>query len=317
MILPFEEIPKNSNILIAGAGGGFDFLCGLPVGLELMKRGNKVSFASYSSSNLSRVKNAGWLTETILEVTPDSYMEECGYFPELFFTKWFKEKKNKDMPVYCFPRSGIKSLHRAYDFLADYLSLSELYVIDGGVDGIFTGTEYDLGTPSIDSISIIAASLLEIKKKYFVMTAFGTEGYNKTVSHTDVLERVSDLIAKDKFLGVSSLLKNDKTGEDFIEGANYIFNHMAPEARSTIVSSIINAMKGSFGDREVNLKTRNSPVWLSPLTTFYWFFELPAVAKMKIFYEEVLNTDSVSDVSEIIHKLHSSYDNKKRRNIPV
>jgi hypothetical protein len=32
------ELPPGCTVLVAGAGGGFDFLCGLPIVLELEAR---------------------------------------------------------------------------------------------------------------------------------------------------------------------------------------------------------------------------------------------------------------------------------------
>jgi len=88
------------------------------------------------------------------------------------------------------------------------------------------GDEYDLGTPSMDSISIISASLYSIENRYFVMTAFGSEGANKEVSHAEVLERISELTGNNGFLGVSSLLKNSKTGKEFMDCGDFIFKYI-------------------------------------------------------------------------------------------
>ena len=51
-MLPLD-LQKNETVLIAGAGGGFDFLCGLPIALELEALGHSVHFANYSFTNLT------------------------------------------------------------------------------------------------------------------------------------------------------------------------------------------------------------------------------------------------------------------------
>jgi len=311
------KIREKSNILLAGAGGGFDFLCALPVALLLLEEGHTVHVASYSFTALKKVKNARCLTDNIIEITEKSTLEGSEYFPEFFLSQWFKEKKGISMPVYCFPTTGIKSLRKAYIFLKESLHLDCVFIVDGGVDGIFRGDEFALGTPSMDAISIIAASLSDFQNSYYAMTAFGTEGVNKEVSHADVLERISELIKKDKFYGLSALLKHTRIGREFIDGATYIFDRMKPEYRSTIVSSILKAMDGNFGDMAVNEKTAERPVWVSPLTLLYWFFDLEAVAKMKLYYSESLNTDSVFDVVEIIEKTRSSETHRIRKSIPI
>ncbi len=311
------KIQEKSNILFAGAGGGFDFLCALPIALLLIEEGHRVYLASYSFTALQMVKNARYLTDKIIEITEKSSIEDSEYFPEFFLSQWFKEKKGMSMPVYCFPTTGIKSLRKAYIFLKESLNLDCLFIVDGGVDGIFRGDEFEMGTPSMDAISIIAASLSNFQNSYYAMTAFGTEGVNKEVSHADVLERISELIKKDKFYGLSALLKHRAIGRDFMDGATYIFDRMKPQYKSTIVSSILKAMEGHFGDMAVNDKTAERPVWVSPLTLLYWFFDLEAVAKMKLYYNESLETDSVFEVVEIIEKMRSSEEHRIRRTIPI
>lgn len=49
-------IPPQSTVLVAGAGGGFDFLCGLPIVLELEAAGHTVHIANYSFTNLGAVR---------------------------------------------------------------------------------------------------------------------------------------------------------------------------------------------------------------------------------------------------------------------
>ena len=53
MILPFfHEIKQSQNILIAGAGGGFDVFCGLPLYFWLRKDGKTVHLANLSFTEL-------------------------------------------------------------------------------------------------------------------------------------------------------------------------------------------------------------------------------------------------------------------------
>ncbi|MCX7746923.1 MAG: DUF1152 domain-containing protein [Clostridia bacterium] len=316
MLIPLE-FNKESNILLAGAGGGFDFLCALPLALKLMNEGHNVFFANYSFTSLLKVGNSLWVSDEILEVTYESFIEDTEYFPELYLSKWFKEVKGINMPIYCFPRIGVRPLLRAYDFLKAHLKIDEVLIVDGGVDGIFRGDEYDLGTPSMDSISIIAASLSSIEKKYYIFTAFGSEGVNKEVSHGEALERVSGLIKNDKFYGVSSLLKNTAIGKTFLDAVYYIFERMPSKHHSNIVGSIVKAMEGSFGDTAVNEKTAANPIWVSAFTNMFWYFELEAVAKMKLFYEEVLGSNTVEEVSNSIDNIHLAFGKSIRMDIPI
>jgi hypothetical protein len=48
-LVPFD-LPPGCKVLLVGAGGGFDFVCGLPVAFELEARGHTVHLANYSFS---------------------------------------------------------------------------------------------------------------------------------------------------------------------------------------------------------------------------------------------------------------------------
>ena len=49
-----DQLAKCQNLLIAGMGGGFDIFCGLPIYLELQRRGQKVHLANFSFSDVVR-----------------------------------------------------------------------------------------------------------------------------------------------------------------------------------------------------------------------------------------------------------------------
>lgn len=91
---------------------------------------------------------------------------------------------------------------------------------------------------------------------------------------------------------------------------------MPSEKHSNIVSSIIKAMSGNFGDTLVNEKA-TSPIWVSALTNMYWFFDLDAVAKMKLFYNDVLQTETVEEVANVIELIRETKKSCIRSNIPI
>lgn len=92
MLLPIN-LNKKSNILLAGAGGGYDFLCSLPIALKLIEQGHNVFIANYSFTYLNSVTNGKWISPEIMEITYKSSIEGTDYFPELYLSKWFKEIK--------------------------------------------------------------------------------------------------------------------------------------------------------------------------------------------------------------------------------
>ena len=53
-LLLLNGLEESENILIAGAGGGFDIFCGLPLFFALEQAGKKVTLANYSFSRFSK-----------------------------------------------------------------------------------------------------------------------------------------------------------------------------------------------------------------------------------------------------------------------
>lgn len=310
-------IPDESNILVAGAGGGFDFLCGLPIILELESQGHKVHIANYSFTNLKEVRQGEWHSDYLLEITDQSRLETGDYFPELHLSKWYQQKKSLKRSVWCFAQAGVEPTLESYNYLIKKYAIDTVICMDGGVDGIFRGDEFDLGTPSMDSISVISTSLSDAKSRIYACTAFGTEGAESQVSHAQALNRMSELMQQDAFLGVGTIRKNTESGAEFIDAVESIFQNLSPVRRSIIISTITASMRGIYGKVVVHEKTHCNPPWISPLTSLIWFFEADKVAQMKLFYNDAKNSTTVSDVASAIEKVRSQCAIQPFESIPI
>src|SRR6478736_2952289 len=106
----FSELEKAQNILIAGAGGGFDVFCGLPLYFGLREAGKTVHLANLSFSELRYAE--GRLAPALWRVDADSG-GSTSYFPEHHLSRWFRER-GEEVPIYCFPRCGAWPLRDAY-----------------------------------------------------------------------------------------------------------------------------------------------------------------------------------------------------------
>src|SRR5512139_3924757 len=152
----FDELENAHNILIAGAGGGFDIFCGLPLYFGLQDAGKQVHLASLSFSFLPTpmVTKEERLSPSLLKVTADTPLR-TDYFPELILSQWFRAQ-GQETPIYCFERTGVKPLLASYRTLVEQLSLDTVILVDGGTDSLMRGDEIGLGTPQEDISSIIA-----------------------------------------------------------------------------------------------------------------------------------------------------------------
>ena len=310
-------LSPNSNILVIGAGGGFDFVCGLPVALELESQGHTVYIGNYSFTSLENVGNAEWCTDHLLKVTADSNLPMGEYFPEVHLSRWYLNTKGIEKPIWCLAREGVLPTLESYNFLVDTLSIDTVICVDGGVDGIFRGDEYELGTPSMDSVSVIAAHLCHAPTRIYACTAFGIDGAESSLSHAQVLNRIADLVRANAMLGVSTLLKDTPVGAEFQNAVDFIHRQMQSHQKSTIVSSIMASMNGVYGNASVNAKTQERQLWISPLTALYWYFRADDVAKMKLFYSKILQTQTVVEVSQAIEEIRNEYGVQPHELIPV
>jgi hypothetical protein len=316
MQIPFD-LPEHSRVMVAGAGGGFDVICALPVALKLKELGHEVHLANYSFTNLSAVRAADTSVKDLFCIGSQSRLSSGDYFPELELCRWWEKTYDQPQNVWCYSLVGVRPLTRMFQYLETALKLDAIVVLDGGVDGLFIGNEYDLATPSMDAISIIAASTLKHCKKVYAFTAFGTEGAESKVRHADALLRISELIAQDGFIGVTALTRNSAIGKLFIEALDFVHKSLPPEKHSVIAGSIVAAMRGNFGYTSFNVKTQTSQVWLSALTLLYWFCELDSVADAKSYIKEVMDTDSVSDVADAIERTRARMGILPKADIPI
>jgi hypothetical protein len=88
----FTALEPAQRVLVAGAGGGFDVFCGLPLYFGLRDAGKTVFLANLSFTHLEDVTGQR-LTPALVEVTADSEGPRwINYFPEGYLCQWFREQ---------------------------------------------------------------------------------------------------------------------------------------------------------------------------------------------------------------------------------
>ncbi len=304
----------DSRILITGMGGGYDVVCGLPLFLALEKRGCAVHLASFSSTPLNDIEDAVRHTETLWEVTACS--ARPSYFPEGWLSRWFLEKRSQTVSLWCFGASGVGPYHDSYSYLVKHLGIDTVILVDGGVDSLLRGDEFSLASPLEDALSLAVVSGLDRPRKFLVTTAFSAERLDN-ISHAQVLARIADLTRADAFYGISALLPQSEEGRAFADAGDYILAHQQGMHQSVVLASMLSALRGEFGEQVVNPYTQNTPPWISPLMTLYWFFDLPEVARQNLYLSRLKTTRTFPEAAERLGEFMKTRPKRGWESIPI
>ncbi len=289
----FSKLESANSILIAGAGGGFDVFCGLPLYSWLRGAGKTVHLANLSFSELGfcdgeRLSPALW---RILPGTGGS----ANYFPEVYLAQWLSRRFG-ETPVYAIERTGVKPVAAAYECLIETLRPDALILVDVGTDCLMRGDEAGLGTPQEDMASLLAAHAVKgVKQKYLVNIGFGIDAFHG-VCHAHFLENVAALISEGTYLGAWSLTREMEEFHFYREACDYVTCRM-PKQPSIVNSIIISAVDGWFGNRHATNRTEGSELFINPLMGIYWAFELEAVARRNLYLDQISHTKTYQELS--------------------
>jgi hypothetical protein len=290
----FAELASARRILLAGAGGGYDVFCALPIYFGLRDAGKQVFLSSLSFSNLGHVKDR--ITPALARVTADADGSRY-YFPERYLCEWFRQR-GEEVCVYCFERTGVKPQRAGYLRLVEKLQLDTIVLVDGGTDSLMRGDEVGLGTPHEDVASIAAVEDLAVERKMLACLGFGID-YFHGVCHAHFLEAVAELTRQGASLGTFSLLPDMPEVKLYQEAARAVFEAM-PGHVSIVSSSILSAIEGHYGDFHATDRTAGSTLWINPLMSLYWCFRLAPVARRILYLTEMKDTQTYLDVDDVI-----------------
>jgi hypothetical protein len=299
----FAAIEKAERVLLAGAGGGYDIFCGVPLWAGLRAAGKTVHLANLSFSTLYGT-NGRRIGEALVEVTHRTE-PALRYFPELHLARWLHSERGESVPVYCFDRTGAAPVTTAYRNLVAHLGgVDAVILIDGGTDSLMRGDENGLGTPEEDVASLCAAdALTDIPTRLLVCTAFGVDTYHG-VCHAQFLEAVAALTAEGAYLGAWSLTPDMPEVAAYRSALEWVhramFNHP-----SIVNSSLLAAIEGRFGDHHATHRTAGSELFINPLMAFYWAFDLPAVARRNLYLDRVRDTQTYEELWQTIGRFRS------------
>lgn len=306
-----SRLAASRRVLIAGAGGGFDVFAGLPLFFALRSAGKHVYLANLTFTYLGGT-DAQFLGPALWRTTHET-SGEAKYFPEKYLGEWL-HAQSLPSHVYCFDKVGVAPLHDAYRQLVDLLNLDTVVLVDGGTDILMRGDETSLGSPAEDMTSLAAVRELDIPTKLISCLGFGIDARHG-VCHAQFLENVAVLDRAGEFLGAHSIHLATPEVELYRCAVEYVNGRM-PRRRSFVSDNLLSALEGRFGNYHRSDRTDTSELFISPLMSMYWHFDLDAVARRSLFLDRIRDTRSIFDVQQRIDEYRSSLVTRSRTAIP-
>lgn len=311
----FRQLNAAENILIAGAGGGFDIFSGLPLYFALREEGRQVHLASLSFSNLHQTEGGAWLGSHLLEVTADTVGNRV-YFPEGQLARWFRQR-GEEVSIYGFDRAGVRQLAESYRWLVEHLGIDTVILADGGTDSLMRGDEVDLGTPEADVSSLLAVQELSLPRKMLACLGFGVDTFHG-VCHALVLENISALIRSDAFLGAFSLTADMPAVKAYREATEAVLAATHRRFASIVCTSVLAALDGRFGDHHATRRTQGSELFINPLMSQFWCFDVDGVVQRLLYAEQVRATTSLEELALAIGKFRAGLSTRRPwRELPI
>ncbi|MFD3657602.1 DUF1152 domain-containing protein [Streptomyces sp. NPDC058620] len=308
----FARLETAERVLVAGAGGGFDIYAGLPVALSLMHQGKNVQLANLSFSAIEGLPPDSWLAPDVAAVGPRSALHQA-YFPERTLAQWL-ELHRYPSTVHAFSRVGVQPLRAAYQALIDAYDIDAVVLVDGGTDILMRGDESGLGTPEEDLTSVAALARIDVPQRLVVSVGFGVDAYHG-VSHGLVLENIAALERAGAYLGAFSVPRTTREGALFVDAVAHAQQH-TPEHPSIVNGSIAAAVQGAFGDVQFTSRTRGSELFVNPLMSLCFAFELEGLARQCLYLDRIENTHLIRQVSSQIELFRDEIVQRPPRRIP-
>lgn len=102
----------------------------------------------------------------------------------------------------------------------------------------------------------------------------------------------------------------------YMDACEYAFERM-PEQISIVNASILSAIQGYYGNFHLSERTQGSELWINPLMSQYWCYDLPAVAARLQYREALLPTQTFAQVDHTIRAYRGGITPRERRTLPV
>jgi hypothetical protein len=279
--------PEVKTVLLAGCGGGFDFVHSMLLVPELVRLGKTIVIGSFSFGDPRLI---GGDAPTVFEdggviarrVTA-ACVPDADYGPEVhvcsFLDARFPGRAPHAAYAYYARDFTVPTLTRFYRQLVAEHAVDAIVVVDGGSDSLMVGDEDGLGDPIEDCVSVTTVAALEGVTTLLVTVGFGADRYNH-VSDAASLRAVAELTVAGGFLGALALTPEDESFRFYRDCLDHI--EARQQFRSVLANAIVCAGEGFFGSDGVparlGSRVRPGEIFLWPLMAMMWGFDPAAVA---------------------------------------
>lgn len=156
------------------------------------------------------------------------------------------------------------------------------------------GDEAGLGTPCEDMVSLAAMSALdEVPTRLVACIGFGIDAFHG-VCHAQFLENVAQLSERGALLGAIALLPTMPEVRCYLDAVSHA--ESVTREPSIVNASIASAIEGKFGNYHRTERTGSSTLFINPLMSLVWAFDLADVARTSLYLHLSNGTQNIFDV---------------------
>ena len=316
--LLFSLLANSDNILLAGCGGGYDFMSALPLYFSLKDLGKNVYLANLSFSSLSEARALNpddKILTSGFRVHSGTKVESNTYFPELYTCQWFHER-GEEVEIFAFDHClATRNLADCYEWICKERGIDTIVLVDGGTDSLTYGDECNMGTPVEDHTSMAAVDMVGgVGLKLLCCIGFGVDSFHG-ISHGLFLQNVATAEKQGHFYGTFSVSRHTPEARKYMDCYQYVASKMQ---HSIVCSSIINGMKGEFGNHHSTQRTKSSTLFINHLMCILWTFDLQGINKNIPYLEQLKKSVGFAETNSIIMSYRAKLgDNKIREPLPL
>lgn len=101
----------------------------------------------------------------------------------------------------------------------------------------------------------------------------------------------------------------------YLDAVNFA-DMVTPQQPSIVSGSIVSAIEGRFGDYHRNPRTQSSKLFINPLMSLLWAFDLAAVARRNLYLDRLADTETSWEIHLAIERFGETVRRRPWEAIP-